>query len=44
MNGHSRLVLAASIGLAVPLGLATAATAEQTPYRIALSNSYIGNQ
>lgn len=44
MNGHSRLVLAASIGLAVPLGLATPATAQHKPYQIALSNSYIGNQ
>ena len=44
MNGHSRLLLAATMGLAVPLGLATAATAEQKPYQIALSNSYIGNQ
>lgn len=42
MNARSRLLLAAAMGLAVPLATATAA--EQKPYQIALSNSYIGNQ
>jgi ribose transport system substrate-binding protein len=44
MNRHSRYLLAAALGLALPAGAATSAMAQQKPYQIALSNSYIGNQ